>query len=114
MLYSGDYIYSCLPVKGEMACAPTFFHLKDDGTLVLARGSTPSKPHTALWSSKTPQPKACKKCGPTCACKQKHKYRAVFTEKGALEVWRVGGDGKRVYKKRFFMPRVLRPWPLGK
>ncbi len=104
---------------GESACSPTFFHLKDDGTLLLARGSSPSKPYATLWASKTPQQKkpSCKKCGgAACACQrgQKQRYEAVYTEKGWLEVRREG-DGQAVWKKRpFFQPKALRPWPLTK
>lgn len=121
VLYAGDFIYSCRPApantkkKGEAAaspCNPTFFHLRDDGTLVLARGTTPSKPHKPLWTSQTPKP--CKKCGAkACACRGR--YRAVFNRDGNLEVKQ--GNGKTVWKrgfKGFFLPKVLRPWPLAK
>lgn len=62
VLYAGDYIYSCVaPQKNNKKqdskeCQPTFLHLKDDGTLVLAHGSTPSKPYREIWASKTPKP----------------------------------------------------------
>lgn len=111
VLYAGDYIYNCLPAKEKDApCAPTFLHLKDDGTLVLARGTTPSKPYRAIWSSKTPKP--CKKCGtPGCVCQGQ--FQAVYDKNGFLEVKRA--DGKRVWgKRKFFQPSVLRPWPLAK
>lgn len=101
ILYAGDYIFSC--VKGgkdsNTSCMPTFFHLRDDGQLILARGTTPSKPFKVLWKSKA---------GPN-----KHgKYVAAYGENGSLEV-RLGE--RRVWRARkFFQPRVLRPWPLTK
>jgi hypothetical protein len=114
-LYSGDYIYNCLSDpkskgkdkdKDAASCSPTFLHLKDDGTLVLARGTTPSKPYRTLWQSKTPKP-----CGGKCSCQGN--YEAVYGTDGSLEVRRA--CGKRVWRKRkFFQPRVLRPWPLAK
>lgn len=65
VLYAGDYIYSCVkaPKQGdkEGECQPTFLHLKDDGTLVLAHGTSPSKPYREIWASKTPKRGPCKK-----------------------------------------------------
>jgi len=100
-LYAGDYIYNCVKEgkDSKASCMPTFFQLRDDGQLVLARGTTPSKPNKVLWKSKT---------GPS-----KHgKYVATYGKDGSLEV-RLGD--KKVWRARkFFQPRVLRPWPLNK
>ena len=101
VLYAGDYIFSCVKdgKDSKASCMPTFFQLRDNGQLILARGTTPSKPFKVLWKSKA---------GPS-----KHgNYVAVYGENGSLEV-RLGE--KRVWRARkFFQPRVLRPWPLTK
>jgi hypothetical protein len=101
VLYAGDYIYNCVKdgKDSKASCMPTFFQLRDDGQLILARGTTPSKPNKVLWKSKT---------GPS-----KHgKYVAMYGVDGSLEV-RLGD--KKVWRARkFFQPRVLRPWPLNK
>lgn len=101
VLYAGDYLYNCLlDEKDKKApCVPTFFQLKDDGMLVLARGTTPSKPSRTIWKSKAGKAK-------------QGKYMAVYGKDGSLEVQL---DGKKVWKARkFWQPRVLRPWPLTK
>jgi len=101
VLYAGDYIFKCVKdgKDSTASCMPTFFQLRDDGQLILARGTTPSKPTKILWKSKP---------GPS-----KHgKYVAMYGEDGSLEV-RLG-DKKIWRARKFFQPRVLRPWPLTK
>jgi hypothetical protein len=101
VMHAGDYIYACVEEGGNAGkeCNPTFFHLKDDGSLLLARGTTPKRAIRTIWKSKA---------GPV-----KHgKYVATYGENGALEVYL--GE-KRIWRARkFFQPRVLRPWPLTK
>lgn len=99
-MYAGDYLYHCLPQpkRPDAPCEPTFFQLKEDGSLVLARGSSPNHEGKKLWSSKAGNVKD-------------GKYEATYNNDGSLVV-RL--DGKKVWKQgKFWQSAALRPWPLS-
>lgn len=103
VLEAGDFMYSCRPSSQEGgACQPTIFFLRPDGSLVLARGKSPSsvKPEDELWTSKKPSSSS---AGP---------FAAAYNEHGILMVR--DAQGKTVWRRRpLFTPRLLRPWPLS-
>jgi hypothetical protein len=103
VLEVGDFMYSCRPTKAEGACQPTIFYLAADGSLVLAKGKSPSKVGKAeeLWRSKAPKRP------------EGEAFSAIYSDKGILTVR--DAEGRTVWRRRpLFTPGLLRPWPLEK